>query len=172
MAQSSALMADEIMKRVAANQDREQKERALYLYDQHVKVVIRRTNGKLAREETTDLLVTPGPKGVTKKQQAVKGRYIKKGRTMEVEGEPVPDQDGLDYGLVRSMRDDLTTDDSKGGLAKDLFPLTTEAQKDLAFQLTGEQTVENRPAYRISFRPADSHNIEWAGEALIDKGEL
>lgn len=51
------LKADEIMKRVAANQDREQKERAQYLYDQHVKVVIRRTNGKLAREETTDLVV-------------------------------------------------------------------------------------------------------------------
>lgn len=169
---SSAPTADEIMKRVAANQDREQKERAQYLYDQHVKVVIRRTNGKLAREETTDLLVTPGPKGVTKKQQAVKGRYVKKGRTVEFEGDPVPDQDGLDYSLVHSMRDELTADDSKDGLAKDLFPLTTEGQKDLAFQLTGEQTVENRAAYRISFRPADSHDIDWAGEALIDKEEL
>ncbi len=72
---SGPVSASEIMRQVAANQDKAQQERAQYLYDQHVKVIIRRTNGKLAREEVTDLLVTPTAKGIQKKEQSVQGRY-------------------------------------------------------------------------------------------------
>ncbi len=166
------LTADAIMQAVAANQNRGQAERAQYLYDQHVKVIVRRTNGKLAREETTDLLVVPGPKAVTKKEQSVKGRYWKKNHYLDFTGTPVPDAGGIDYSLVDSFTHDLTNDDSKDGLAKDLFPLTTEAQKDLQFELIGEQVVQGRAAYRVRFRPKDASDITWAGEALIDKEEL
>ncbi len=57
-------------------------------------------------------------------------------------------------------------------MAKDLFPLTTEEQKDLRFELEGEEVVAGRPVYRIKFGPADKHEFTWAGEALIDKEEL
>ncbi len=164
--------ASDIMRQVAINQDKAQQERAQYLYDQHVKVVIRRSNGKLAREEVTDLLVAPTAKGVQKKQLSVKGRYTKKTAYLDFQGEPIPDSGGLDGSLARSFKDDLTNDESKDGLAKDLFPLTTEEQKDLKFELEGEEVVEGRPAYRIKFGPADKHEITWAGEALIDKNEL
>ena len=160
------------MKQVAAHQDEAQKARTEYLYDQHVKVVIRRTNGKLAREEVSDLTVTPTAKGVERKEQSVSGRYWKKGRYLDFHGKPIPDSGGLDGSLAETFKDDLFDENSKDGLAKDLFPLTTENQKDYRFELAGEQLVDARPAYRIRFRPADSSEITWAGEALIDKQEL
>ena len=164
--------ADAIMKQVAAHQDEAQKARAEFLYDQHVKVVIRRTNGKLAREEVSDLRVTPSAKGVQRKEQSVSGRYWKKGRYLDFHGAPIPDGGGLDGGLAESFRNDLFNDNSKDGLGKDLFPLTTEGQKDLRFERTGEQIVEGRAAYRVRFRPLDAGDIGWAGEALIDREEL
>ena len=57
---------EEIMARVAANQDREEKARAEYVYQQRIHVASLRTNGKLAREETADYLVTPTPDGTKK----------------------------------------------------------------------------------------------------------
>ena len=47
---------DEIMARVAANQDRAEQARAEYVYQQRIHVATLRTNGKLAREETADYL--------------------------------------------------------------------------------------------------------------------
>lgn len=78
--QAQPLSAAEIMKKVAENQDREQKTRAGFLYEQDIRVDTRRTNGKLAREERATLLVTPTPKGVDKKRQSITGRYWYKGR--------------------------------------------------------------------------------------------
>jgi hypothetical protein len=163
--------ADEIMKRVAENQDRAQKERLNYLYDQHVKVSARRTDGKLAREEVADYTVTPAAKGAERKQTAIRGRYLNHGVYQEFNGEPVPDS-GLDAGLVGGFRESVFDKDSKDGLGNDFFPLTSDEQKDLRFELAGEQTIEDRKAYRIRFGPKDSHDIAWAGEALIDEAEF
>ena len=46
--------AADIMKKVAENQDREQKERARFIYEENIRVTTRRSNGKLAREEVTE----------------------------------------------------------------------------------------------------------------------
>jgi hypothetical protein len=165
------LSADEIMQRVAENQDRTQKERLNYLYDQHVKVTARRTNGKLAREEVADYTVTPVAKGAERKEMAIRGRYLSHGGYKEFSGEPVPDS-GLDAGLVGGFRESVFDSDSKDGLGGDFFPLTSDAQKDLRFELSGEQVVEGRKAYRIRFAPKNSHDIDWAGEALIDEDEF
>ncbi len=129
-------------------------------------------NGKLAREEITDLLATPTPKGTEKKRIAIKGRYWHKGRYLDFSGNPVPEADSLDGQLTADFRDDLTNDSSKDGIAKDLFPLSTQEQKDLKFELAGEQTVSGRKAYRIRFTPADHNDLAWAGEALIDEEEF
>jgi hypothetical protein len=163
--------AVEIMKRVAENQDQAQSERLNYLYDQRVKVSTRRANGKLAREEVADYTVAPAAKGVDRKQTAIQGRYLKKGSYNEFKGEPVP-EGGIDGGLVGGFRDSVFDKDSKDGLGKDFFPLTSEEQKDLRFELDGEQIVEGRKAYRVRFMPKDSHDITWAGEALIDEEDL
>jgi hypothetical protein len=164
--------ADEIMKRVAANQDRSQDVRLQYLYDQHVKVTTRRTNGKLAREEIADYVVTPSAKGGARKQTAVRGRYFHKGHYTDFNGDPVPEGGSLDHGLVNGFRDSLFHDDTKDGLSHDFFPLTTKEQADLRFELTGEQVVEGRRAYRVRFGPKDAHDFTWAGEALVDAEEF
>jgi len=164
--------AADIMKRVAENQDREQKERSRFIYEENIRVTTRRSNGKLAREEITDLLVTPTPAGTEKKRQSIRGRYWHKGRYLDFSGDPVPDPDTLDGGLISGFRDDLTNSESKDGIGKSLFPLTSDEQENLRFELTAKQAVAGRDAYRIRFGPRDAKEFGWTGEALIDVEEL
>jgi len=160
--------ADEIMARVAANQDRAVKQRAEYVYEQRIRVISRKTNGRLMRDETTDYLVTPTPDRTKKELKQVVGRAWVKKHYVEFSKEPGPGSDSLDGNLVDDLRDDVANEHSKDGLARDLFPLTTDQQKDYRFELEGEKTIEGRCAYGIRFVPRDKHDIAWAGEALID----
>ena len=122
---------------------------------------------------------------VEKKATAFKGTACKRGKctsfdagtretpssggvNVTVDGE----EEGLDGSLVKSFRDDLTQTDSKDGIGKDLFPLSSEQQKDMMFELTGEKEVAGRTAYFIRFGPKDRNDYTWAGEALIDKEEF
>lgn len=115
--------------------------------------------------------MAPEAKTTKRTEQAVFGSYWKKGRKIDFKGEPVPEVESIDGSLAHGFRDTLN-DDSKDGLGKDLFPLTTEGQKDLSFQLEGEKVVSGRKTYRIQFGPANPREINWAGEALIDEAEL
>jgi hypothetical protein len=162
----------EIMARVAANQDRGQKARIEYVYQQRIRVVTHRTNGKLVREETTDYLVTPTPDGTKKELKHIDGRYWHKGKYLEYHSEPVPESDSLDGSLVHDFCVDFTKGQSKDGLGRDLFPLTSEEQMKYLFELAGEEMVQGRKAYRVTFRPADKNELTWAGEALIDAVEF
>jgi hypothetical protein len=163
--------AQEIMARVAANQDRAVKQRTEYIYQQQIRIISRKTNGRLMRDETTDYQVTPIPDGTKKELKRLVGRARVKGRYVDFDKEPGPNPDNLDKDLVEDLRDDLANNRSKDGLARDLFPLTTDEQKDYRFELKGEETIEGRRAYRIHFAPRDKHDIAWAGEALIDSRE-
>src|SRR5215831_17680224 len=78
-----SLSADEIMARVALNQDRSVQLRSEYVYEQHIHVVSRETNGKLMREVTSDYEVVPTPDGVQKKLLRQSGRYYEKGKFVE-----------------------------------------------------------------------------------------
>jgi hypothetical protein len=160
--------AQAIMLKVAGNQDRAERLRNEYVYQQHIRVVTRRTNGKLAREEITDYLVAPTSDGTKKEVKHIDGRYWHKNRYVDFHGEPVPDKDSLDGAIVDGFRDDLLNSESKDGLDTDLFPLTTEHQQKYDFELLGEQTVHGRKVYRIGFGPKNKKDITWAGEALID----
>jgi hypothetical protein len=171
-ADGAALSAPEIMARVAANQDRAEKLRAEYVYQQHVRVASIRTNGKLAREEITDYVVTPTPDGTKRDLKKIDGRYWRKGKYLEFHAEPVPESDSLDGDLVQDFRSDTINDKSKDSIARDLFPLTSEEQKQYAFELSGQETLHGRKVYRIRFRPLDRNNYTWAGEALIDAEEF
>ncbi len=163
---------DEIMARVAANQDRAEQARAEYVYQQRIHVATLRTNGKLAREETADYLVAPTPDGTKKELKHIEGRYWHKGKYLTFQGEPVPEDGWVDSSLVQSFRDDLSNDKSKDGLGRDLFPLTSGEQKQYHFDLVGEDTVKGRRVYRVRFRPRDKHELTWAGEAMIDAEEF
>jgi hypothetical protein len=173
--QSSAdesLTAESIMARVAANQDRSEKLRSQYIYQQHIHVASRKTNGKILREETVDYHVVPKPAGTERTIQLLTGRYWHNGKYVDFTGEPVPAADSTDGDLVHSFREDLTNDDSKDGLARDLFPLTTEEQQTYQFRFIGEETFEGRKTYHIGFTPKDTEDIDWAGEAFIDETEF
>ena len=163
--------ADEIMKRVAENQDRAQKERLNYIYDQHVKVDIRYKSGKIAAEEVADYTVTPVAKGIERKETAFHGHYLTKGSYSDVHAEP-KEEHGINSGIAKGMRDSCFDKDSKDGLDKEFFPLTTSEQEDLRFELAGEQEIAGRKAFRIRFGPKKAHDFTWAGEALIDEEEF
>jgi len=163
---------DEIMARVAANQDRAEHARAEYVYQQRIHVATLRTNGKLAREETADYLVAPTPDGTKKELKRIEGRYWHKGKYLTFQGEPVPEDGWVDSSLVQSFRDDLSNDKSKDGLGRDLFPLTSGEQKQYHFDLVGEDTAKGRRVYRVRFRPRDKSELTWAGEAMIDAEEF
>ncbi len=167
-----SLTADGIMARVAANQDRAEKLRTEYVYKQQIRVISRKTNGKLMRDETTDFDVVPQPQGTQRQLKQVAGKYLFKGKYLSYSTEPAPEPDSLDGELVHDFREDLTNDKSKDGMAKDLFPLTTEQQGHYQFRLLGEQTANGRAVYRVGFTPKDNSDIDWAGEALIDKEDL
>jgi hypothetical protein len=167
-----SLTAESIMARVAANQDRSEKQRSQYIYQQHIHVASRKTNGKILREETADYHVVPKPAGTERTLQRLTGRYWHGGKYVDFAGEPAPAADSTDGELVHSFREDLTNDESKDGLARDLFPLTTEEQQTYQFRLIGEETFEGHKTYHIGFTPKDNEDIDWAGEAFIDKDEF
>lgn len=63
---SEGFTAAEIMQRVAENQDKAQKDRAVFVYDQTVHRTLRRKGGKLLREEFWTFTVIPGPRETKK----------------------------------------------------------------------------------------------------------
>jgi hypothetical protein len=160
------------MARVAANQDRSEALRKEFVYRQHIHILTHKPGGSLQREETADYDVAPTPEGTEKKLKTLTGRYLAKGKFQTFEGEPVPEQESLDGSLIKDFRDDLSNEKTKDGLAKDLFPLTSEEQKDYQFMLFGQEMLDGRNLYHIGFRPKDKDEITWAGEAYIDAAEF
>lgn len=163
--------ADIIMARVAANQDRSERLRSQYIYQQHIHITSRKTSGKVLREETADYHVVPKPDHTERTLQQLVGRYWHKGKYVDFSGQPVPEPDSTDADLIDAFREDLVRDDSKDGLARDLFPLTSAEQGAYKFRLLDQQPFEGRQSYHIAFTPKDD-DIDWAGEAYIDALEF
>src|ERR1035438_1084360 len=74
------LTVDEIMARVAENQDRAKQARTEWVYQQDVLARLHRSNGKLAREESWQYVVMPQAKGFRKEMQHFEGQYEFKGK--------------------------------------------------------------------------------------------
>src|SRR5271154_885684 len=122
---------DQIMARVAENQARAQDLRRAYIYNQKVVARFHRTNGKLAREEKLEYVVTPGPSGIEKKLAHFEGKYEQKGQFISY-GEPGKQNKNLDIDgdLIQDMVNDMTGDkEAKDGIGHDLFPLTAGEQE-------------------------------------------
>jgi hypothetical protein len=135
-------------------------------------VISKKPNGKVLREEITDYHVVPKPDHTERTLEKFTGRYWHKGKYESYSGEPVPEADSTDGELVHDFRDDVTDDKSKDGLAHDLFPLTTEEQKNYKFRVMDQEPFEGRPSYHIAFTPIDDEDTDWAGEAYIDAQEF
>src|ERR1035438_8444666 len=79
--------AEEIMARVAANQDRSEELRKDYVYKQRIHIVTHKPRGRMMREETADYEVVALPDATTKQLKLLTGRYWEKGKYVEFQGE-------------------------------------------------------------------------------------
>ena len=164
--------AEQIMARVAANQDKAVEQRAHYVYKQHVHTASLKTNGKLMREETDDYDVFPTAKGIDRKLQSLAGRYWHKGKYLDFKGEPIPEPDTADADLTHDWMHDKDQQTTRDGIQSHLFPLTTDNQAKCEFRLMGETVLNGRAVYHVGFAPKDKTDYDWAGEAFIDKAEF
>jgi hypothetical protein len=168
-----------IMARVAANQESARDARQNYVYRQEQTIRMRRGNGKMAREQHAEYVVTPGKEGVEKQLAKFEGKYQLKGKyvTYDQAGYKYKGID-IDGDLIRDMANDMMNDGkSRDGLGHDLFPLTAEEQKKYDFRLAGTEVYRGRSVYRVTFEPRrvphefDTDDPDWKGEALIDARE-
>ena len=174
---AQTLDVQEIMARVAANQARTQEMRRQYVYTQKQTLRLVRGNGKIAREERREYVVTPGMKQVKKHLVNFQGKYESKGRfTSYSEPEYHYKNVDIDADLINSLSEDLTNDEkSKDGISCDLFPLISSEQSRYKFRLVGQEKYRGHDVYRIAFEPAGRPYGEdsppWKGDALIDRAE-
>lgn len=167
--------ADAIMVKVAASQEGGSQSRSSFLFQQTVLVRMRRGNHKLCREERSEFTVAPGPKGFEKKLTHFSGKYAGKDGMVEYDHPHFRYKDlDIDGDLVSGLADDFTNDrESRDGIGKDLFPLTTEEQKKYAFSLVGKEMFHDREVIRLSFCPKPhTEDAPWCGEVLVDAAEF
>ena len=163
----------EIMRRVAENQAKTQDARREFVYRQKQAVVIRRSDGKVAREERREYEVAPADRGVHRKLASLQGRYEKNGAYVLYQK---PNDDatgavtGIDAGLVEGFSEDMTDDhDTSDGIANGQFPLTFHQQLKYDFRLVDEETYRGRRVYRVEFQPRPRYAFK--GDALIDAAD-
>ncbi len=165
--------ADDIMCRVAENQERADAARAAYVYDMNILVRLKRANGKLAREETRDFVVAPGPKGASRKLVKVEGKILegKKETTYSQAGYRTKEMD-IDGALTNSFARELLWKKDRSGPMVSWFPLTHHAMKHYTFNLEGEEKYRGYDVYKVSFAGDEDDDECWKGEALIEKNEF
>ena len=180
------------MARVGANQARSEELRNQYVYTQHVHIATHKPNVRLMREENADYEVVPQADGIEKHLRLLTGRYWKKDKYVDFKSnsgpdssyrnpdlvrdlgsfEPDPLSRRTDEDLIRYLRIYLLDDKSKDGLARALFPLTFDQQRNYEFKLLGQETEGDRSVYHIAFWPKDKALFTWTGEAFIDAAEF
>lgn len=164
--------ADEIMSRVAENQERAEAARAKFVYDMNVFVRLKRANGKLAREESRDYVVVPREKGSKRKLLKVEGKILdgKKEQTYSEAGYRTKDSD-IDGAITDSFAKDVMWGKSEFGPMVEWFPLTGAQKSKYRFTLMGEEKYRDFDVYKISFIEHEDDEC-WRGEALIEKNEF
>jgi len=191
------LSVDEIMARVAENQDRAKQARTEWVYQQDVLARLHRSNGKLAREETWKFVVTPQAKGFRKEVQHFEGQYEHKGKMtsydhphyeykgIDVDGDLISDL-GEAFGAEETHNEDPHTgethhdeatgvhvhvDAHEGEARANLFPLTKAVQRGYTFTLEGREDYRGMDVYRVSFRPGHRGESDHDGGDADWKGE-
>jgi hypothetical protein len=167
----------QIMARVAENQARSQELRKSWVYSQKQLLRMMRGSRKLAREERREYTIMPLERGSRKELTRFEGKYERSGKFIayDAPGYKYKGND-IDGELIDDMSKDMTDDQqSRDGLASNLFPLTREQQASYHYRLAGIETHRGRQVYRVSFEPKSTPHEEcdalWKGEALIDRDE-
>jgi hypothetical protein len=163
---------EQIMARVAANQERAQAGRAAYVYEQSIQLRFLRGGRKLAREEMREYLAVPGAEGTGKSLVRFSGRYERDGEYLYYAkpGFEYKEMD-IDGELMDELADEFVRDEkSRDGFRPDLFPLTSREQAKYRFTLEGREEYRGREVYRIRFDPLPK--AIWAGEVLVDAAEF
>ena len=135
----------EIMARVAESEAKSLDARRAYVYDQEELLRMKRTGGKLVREERLSFAVTPSKGGVHKELIGCEGRYDFHG-TFVPYSEPGYRYKNLDLDSDFMTDFEGSTADPKArdGISRDYFPLTASAQAKYNFFLEGAETVRGR----------------------------
>jgi len=172
-------LVEQIMEKVAANQDRAQEMRREFVYRQRVIIRFTRSNGRLAREELRELQVTPTPEQTEKTLLRFLGKYEKDGKLLEYAEPRFRHKElDLDGELISELAEEFTNDKkSRDGIARDFFPLTSQKQSNYRFNLKGDELHRGRPVYRIAFEPRgkgweEIEGAPWSGELLVDQVEF
>lgn len=177
IASASEITADEIMARVAANQDRAQALREAYVYEQEVRARLFKGKNKLVREETRWYVVTPTPDGVKRELSKFRGRVRWKKDLLPYHQADYHTGDlDLDGALARAFSKSIGGDRrSRDGIGQDWFPLTERRQRRYKFHLQGEEEYGTRRVYSVAFAPKRKRDLGkedegvWKGEVLVDQ---
>jgi hypothetical protein len=167
---------EEILSKVAANQDKAVEARRTVVYKQNTYVRLLHSNGKVSREEKREYTVTPTAKGTEKKLVHFEGRYEKGGKLLPYDHPHFQYKDAdIDGDLIEDLTNDVVNDrKSRDAMGRDLFPLTAEEQEHYKFKLAGRRKAEGVEAWRITFEPDQDEFDErpWAGEVLVHPEEF
>lgn len=173
---AAELTADEIMARVAANQERSQSLRAAMVYEQEV--LVRLIGAKRTfREERHLFTVTPTTRGTEKTLIRFEGKLRHKGEMLPYAEPHYEHRDiDLDADLAEVLLD-FVSGNSRDGIDDHLFPLSAKAQRNYNFHLLGEEELDGRQVYRIAFSPREKGIMElddgrWKGEAFIHQEQF
>src|SRR5258706_2308558 len=137
-----------IMARVAENQSQALEQRKNWVYHQKQRLRLLRGNGRVAREEHREYAVAPDARGLKKELTRFDGKYETKGKYISYDkpGHTYKEMD-IDGELIDEMSNEMTNDNSRDGIGKNLFPLTAEEQEKYNFKLIGSETYRGRPVY-------------------------
>jgi hypothetical protein len=168
---------DDIMARVAANQEKSVEARKQFVYRQEELIRMLGSHGKVDCEQRREYTVTPSATGIERQLVA----------NPENNGEPehcsmhvaISNGEGLSVGSSTTETDSLSASlgKTRDGVPSGLFPLTADAQRLYQYKLEGKEKYEGRLVYRVSFRPNHRKNDDGIpgfgkGKALVDAQEF
>jgi hypothetical protein len=185
-----------IMKELAANTDAAIEARRQYVYHQHVRSGLSKTNGQVICKESREYIVIPQEASTERKLVSFDGQchegtkmvpYSPPGRVQpgmrqkpSAAGDRLAAQVTSERESITSVIGDFATDPkSRDGIPRQLFPLSGPELTRYRFTLKGETAIKGRRAYDILFDSTDArerHCIDideygcspWKGEAWID----
>lgn len=168
---------EEILARLAANQEVAVETRKTIVYRQDTWVRLLRTNGQLSREEKRRYTVAPTANGTEKKLDHFEGRYERAGKIHTYDHPKFQYKDtDIDGDLIEDLTGDLVNDSkSRDGLARSMFPLTRDEQRHYRFTLKGRKQVAGVEAWRLEFEPLKGSGLDsdrpWKGEVYVHPEE-
>ena len=180
IASATEITADEIMARVAENQDRAQELREAYVYEQEIRARLFKGKNRLVREETRWYAVTPTAQGVKRELNKFLGRVRWKKDLLDYhQADYHTGGLDLDGDLAEELSESIAADrKSKDGIGQDWFPLTEREQRHYEFHLQGEEEYHGRRVYSVTFAPRRKGNLlhdeagTWKGEVLVDEEQF